>query len=73
MFEKIKKLFGAQDMTVGSPVRAIAKFAFPLLIGNFAQQLYSAVDSVVVGKYCTVEQNGYNGVDALSKSGARRS
>lgn len=69
MFEKIKNLFGAQDMTTGSPVRAIAKFAFPLLIGNFAQQLYSAVDSVVVGKYCTVEQNGYNGVDALSAVG----
>lgn len=69
MFEKTKKLFGAQDMTVGSPVRAIAKFAFPLLVGNFAQQLYSAVDSVVVGKYCTVERNGYNGVDALSAVG----
>lgn len=69
MYEKIKKLFGAQDMTTGSPVKVIAKFAFPLLIGNFAQQLYSAVDSVVVGKYCTVERNGYNGVDALSAVG----
>lgn len=69
MLEKVKKLFGAQDMTVGSPVKAIARFAFPLLIGNFAQQLYSAVDSVVVGKYCTVERNGYNGVDALSAVG----
>ncbi len=69
MFEKIKKMFGAQDMTVGSPVKAIAKFAFPLLVGNFAQQLYSAVDSIVVGKYCTVERNGYNGVDALAAVG----
>lgn len=69
MFEKIKKLFGAQDMTVGSPVRVIAKFAFPLLVGNFAQQLYSTVDSIVVGKYCSVEQNGYNGVDALAAVG----
>ncbi len=69
MFEQVKRLFGAQDMTVGSPVKAIAKFAFPLLIGNFAQQLYSAVDSIVVGKYCTVERNGYNGVDALAAVG----
>lgn len=69
MFEQVKKLFGAQDMTVGSPVKAIAKFAFPLLIGNFAQQLYSTVDSVVVGKYCSVARNGYNGVDALSAVG----
>lgn len=56
-------------MTVGSPVKVIAKFAIPLLIGNFAQQLYSTVDSVVVGKYCSVERNGYNGVDALSAVG----
>ncbi len=69
MLERIKKLFGAQDMTVGSPVRAIARFAFPLLVGNLAQQLYSTVDSVVVGKYCSVERNGYNGVDALAAVG----
>ena len=48
---KIKKLFGAQDMTVGSPMSNILKFAIPLLIGNFAQQLYSTVDSIIVGKY----------------------
>ncbi len=69
MFEKTKALFGAQDMTVGSPTKAIAKFAIPLLIGNLAQQLYSTVDSVVVGKYCTIARNGYNGVDALSAVG----
>lgn len=69
MLEKVKSLFGAQDMTVGSPIKVIAKFAVPLLIGNFAQQLYSTVDSVIVGKYCSVERNGYNGVDALSAVG----
>lgn len=69
MLQKIKSLFGAQDMTVGNPVKVIAKFAIPLLIGNLAQQLYSTVDSVVVGKYCSVERNGYNGVDALSAVG----
>lgn len=69
MLEQVKRLFGAQDMTEGNPVKAIAKFAFPLLVGNFAQQLYSAVDSIVVGKFCTVESNGYNGVDALAAVG----
>lgn len=69
MLEKIKSLFGAQDMTVGNPMKVIARFAFPLLIGNLAQQLYSTVDSVVVGKYCSVARNGYNGVDALSAVG----
>lgn len=51
MLEKVKKLFGAQDMTVGSPMSCLLKFSIPLLIGNFAQQLYSTVDSIVVGKY----------------------
>lgn len=51
MLEKVKKLFGAQDMTVGKPMNNLLKFAIPLLIGNFAQQLYSTVDSIVVGKY----------------------
>lgn len=70
MFAKIKELFGAQDMTVGKPMTNIAKFALPLLIGNIAQQLYSTVDSIVVGKYCSVARNGYDGVDALSAIGA---
>lgn len=29
----------------------LLKFSIPLLIGNFAQQLYSTVDSIVVGRY----------------------
>ena len=50
MFSKIKSLFGAQDMTVGSPTLSIIKFAIPLLIGNFAQQLYNTVDAIIVGQ-----------------------
>ncbi len=38
-------------MTVGTPWKSIALFAFPMLVGNIAQQLYSTVDSVVVGHY----------------------
>ena len=37
-------------MTEGSPWKCIARFAFPMLIGNFAQQLYNTVDAVVVGR-----------------------
>ena len=48
---KIKSLFGAQDMTQGKPMANLLKFSIPLLIGNFAQQLYSTVDSIVVGRY----------------------
>ena len=50
LFSKIKSLFGAQDMTVGSPTASIIKFAIPLLIGNFAQQLYNTVDAIIVGQ-----------------------
>lgn len=49
MFEKIKALFAPRDMSEGTPWKRIAEFAFPMLIGNFAQQLYNTVDAVVVG------------------------
>ncbi|MGI6173295.1 MAG: MATE family efflux transporter [Christensenellales bacterium] len=48
---KIKALFGAQDMTTGNPMRNLLRFSVPLLIGNFAQQTYSTVDAIIVGKY----------------------
>ncbi|MBO5453526.1 MAG: MATE family efflux transporter [Clostridia bacterium] len=38
-------------MTVGTPWKSILIFTLPMLIGNIAQQLYSTVDSIVVGKY----------------------
>ena len=47
----LKSLFSARDMTQGAPWRRIAEFAFPMLLGNFAQQLYNTADSIVVGKY----------------------
>ena len=46
----IRNLFTASDMTEGAPWKCIARFAFPMLIGNFAQQLYNTVDAVVVGR-----------------------
>ena len=51
MLNKINALFGAQDMTVGQPMSALLRFSVPLLIGNLAQQMYSTVDSVIVGRY----------------------
>ncbi len=47
----IKKLFEPTDMTVGTPWKSIVMFSIPMLIGNIAQQLYSTVDSIVVGHY----------------------
>lgn len=48
---KLKKLFAPTDMTVGTPWKSIVMFSLPMLIGNIAQQLYSTVDSIVVGHY----------------------
>lgn len=46
----IKRFFAPTDMTVGSPWKSIAIFTLPMLVGNIAQQLYSTVDSIVVGQ-----------------------
>ena len=49
-------------MTEGKPVRLIVTFAFPLMIGNIFQQMYSVADSMIVGKTL--------GVAALAALGA---
>lgn len=51
MSGKLTNLFSAQDMTQGSPAANLLRFSVPLLIGNLAQQLYSTVDSIVIGAY----------------------
>ena len=61
---KISQFFSARDMTTGSTAGAIIQFTIPLLIGNIAQQLYSTVDSIVVGKYV-----GDNALAAVGASG----
>ncbi|MBQ4159683.1 MAG: MATE family efflux transporter [Clostridia bacterium] len=47
----MKSLFAPTDMREGAPWKGILSFTLPMLIGNIAQQLYSTVDSIVVGKY----------------------
>ena len=50
------------DMTHGSPLRLIFFFSLPLMVGNIFQQLYTVVDSIVVGQGV--------GVKALASLGA---
>ena len=38
-----------RDMTEGNAIRLILLFAIPLFIGNIFQQVYSMVDTMVVG------------------------
>ena len=51
-----------KDMTHGRPLPLILTFALPLMMGNVFQQLYTVVDTMVVGKGL--------GVDALAALGA---
>lgn len=51
-----------KNMTEGNPRNLIITFALPLMLGNVFQQLYTVVDTMVVGKYL--------GVDALAALGA---
>ena len=48
--EKTKKGSGTTDLTVGRPLTQILKFALPLVLGTLFQQLYSFVDTVIVGR-----------------------
>lgn len=40
-----------RDMTVGRPGKIILNFTIPIFIGNIFQQLYSMVDTIIVGKF----------------------
>ena len=44
-----------RDMTKGNPAGHIIAFAVPMLLGNMFQQMYSLVDTAVVGKLVGVE------------------
>ncbi len=52
-------------MTEGKIWKEIVKFAFPLFLGNFFQQLYNIVDSLVVGNVL-----GKEALAAVSSSGS---
>ena len=51
-----------KQMTLGRPASLIFTFALPLMVGNVFQQLYTVVDTMVVGKAL--------GVQALAALGA---
>ena len=40
------------DFTQGSILGRAARFALPICIGNILQQMYSTVDTLVIGNYC---------------------
>ena len=59
------KTASVSDMTVGSPLRQITKFALPLILGYILQQMYLVIDAAIVGRWI--------GVRALAAVGASSS
>lgn len=51
-----------KNMTKRKPLKLIFLFAFPLMLGNILQQLYTMVDTMIVGQFL--------GVNALASLGA---
>ena len=51
-----------KDMTVGRPLPLLISFSLPLMLGNIFQQMYTVVDTMVVGNVL--------GVNALAALGA---
>ena len=40
----------ATDMTKGKPMKLLFLFSLPLMFGNVFQQLYTVVDTMIVGQ-----------------------
>ena len=62
---KQNRTAAVSDMTVGSPLRQITKFALPLILGYILQQMYLVIDAAIVGRWI--------GVEALAAVGASSS
>ena len=56
---KTKKI----DMTTGPIMKNVFLFAIPIILGNVLQQLYTTVDTLVIGNYC-----GYTSLAAVGTS-----
>ncbi len=53
-----------KDMTVGRPWKLLLTFSLPLIAGNIFQELYSVVDTMIVGKFL-----GYQALAAVGVGG----
>ena len=56
---KTKKI----DMTTGPIMKNVFLFAIPIVLGNILQQLYTTIDTLVIGNYC-----GYTSLAAVGTS-----
>ena len=61
----MKQKQNSLDMTDGEPIRLLILFAIPMLIGGIFQLMYNMVDTIVVGRFVSI--------DALAAIGATSS
>ena len=61
---KKKELMLMRDMTTGSPTGHLWRFALPLLLGNWLQLAYNAVDSIIAGRFIGKEALSAEGIAA---------
>ena len=54
-----------KDLTCGAPLRVIALFTLPLVLGNLFQQFYALADTIIVGRFV-----GVNALAAVGATGA---
>ena len=54
-----------KDLTKGRPLTLILQFGLPILLGMLFQQLYSLVDTAIVGKFL-----GGNALAAVGSTGS---
>jgi len=52
------------DMTNGPIMSKVLLFALPIVLGNILQQLYTTVDTLVIGQYCNKESLAAVGTSA---------
>ena len=56
-----------RDLTHGNPMKLIIKFCLPLMLGQFFQQLYNMVDSIIVGRFAgTAELSAVGSTGSIS-------
>ena len=54
-----------KEMTFGSPLKLILNFSLPILFGNLFQQLYTMIDTAIVGRFI-----GVNALAAVGSTGS---
>ena len=64
-YNEVKKgAVSLRDMTEGRPIGHLWRFALPVLLGNWLQLLYNAVDSVIAGRFIGKEALSAEGIAA---------